>query len=100
MAFAITTSYFGAMPSSGSPLNSLAMRWRSAAACATSALSTPMRASGMPAFTSVCTTQRCAATLSTKTMCPQVRFRSTRFVIAANFGEEGSTPEDAAVFQW
>ncbi len=95
----MTTSNFGATPSSGSPLNSLAMRCRSAAAWATSALSTAIRPSGMPAFTSVCTTHRCAATLSTNTMCPQVRFVSTRFVIAANFGEVGSTPDDAAVFQ-
>lgn len=58
-----------------------------------------MRASGMPAFTSVWTTQRCAATLSTNTMCPQVRFASTRFVIAANLGDDGSTQDDAAVFQ-
>jgi len=34
MALAITTSYLGAMPSSGTPLKARAMRWRSAAAFA------------------------------------------------------------------
>lgn len=90
MALAITTSYFGAVSVSGSPLNSLAMRWRSAALGATSALSTPIRSAAMPPATSVSFTQRWAATLSTKTMCPHVRFASTRSARASNLGDEAS----------
>ena len=95
----MTTSYFGSRPEAGSPLNSRAMRCRSADAFAVRALRTAIRFSGIPASMSTRRTQTWAAMLSTKTMWPQPRLASTRSASASSFGLCGSTSGAPAVFQ-